>query len=145
VEHGWSIVLEVLDSAQQQRDQGFLRGHIAFRKEEKKWRDNSALESVETAQKALNAKKEGRDVDDVFKEHRKEVEDSLKPREPAMELSKQEMGAVDGAKIGLTPDMRARTDGAHDEGQGIRHEHEREKKTVGVADFGVANGRPTSA
>jgi hypothetical protein len=145
VEHGWCIVLEVLDSAQQQRDQGFLKGHIAFRKEEKKWRDNAALESVETAQKALNAKKEGKDVADVFKEHRKEVEESLKPREPAMEASKQETGAVEGAKVGLTPDMRARTDGTHGEGAGIEHEHEHGKKVVDVTDFGVPNGRPTSA
>jgi UDP:flavonoid glycosyltransferase YjiC (YdhE family) len=134
VEHGWRIVLEVLDRAQQQKGQGVISGHIAFRKESRKWRDNSALESVGTAEMALNAKKEGRDVDEVFKEHREEVERWKKPRAPAMELSKQENGAVDGAKAGLTPDMRARSNGVNDE-------KSQEMETVDVADFAVVNGR----
>jgi UDP:flavonoid glycosyltransferase YjiC (YdhE family) len=140
VEHGWHIVIEVLDLAQK-RDQGFLTGHLAFRKEERKWRDNSALESVDTAEKALKAKKEGKDIDLVFKEHKEEVRKSFQPRVPSMEVSKQKDGAVAGTKVGLTPDGTPRTNVAHDEVK----EGAEEKKAVDVTDFGGTNGRPTSA
>jgi UDP:flavonoid glycosyltransferase YjiC (YdhE family) len=136
VEHGWRIVLEVQDLAQHHKDQGGLREHLAFRKEHKKWRDNSALESIATAEMALNAKKEGRDVDDVFKEHREEVERSQKPKEPTMDSSKQENGAVRRANIALTPDMRARNDGTAERDG----DKDGTKETVNVADFATAHG-----
>jgi UDP:flavonoid glycosyltransferase YjiC (YdhE family) len=140
IEHGWHIVLEVLDRAQQQKDQSGFRGPMASRKENKQWRDNSVLESVGTAEMALNAKKDGRDVDKVFKEHREEVARSKKPKEPVMDLSKQENSEVRRANVGLTPDMRARSDGAS-AGDGVK---EGEKETVEVADFAAAKTRLTT-
>ncbi|KAF2417409.1 UDP-Glycosyltransferase/glycogen phosphorylase [Tothia fuscella] len=151
VEHGWRIVVEVLDDAEKKKNQGLISGRLAFKKERQKWRENSALESVGTAEKALNAKKEGRDVDDVFEEHKKDVAKSKLPRAPAMEKEKLENGAVGGTQKGLKPDGRVREkadsgleDGKSEQGKSNDDvERRKESSTTDVADF--ANTRRTSA
>jgi len=140
VDHGWRIVLEVMDRAQKHKDKGFLQGHFSLKSEEKKWRKNGALESTDTAERALNAKKDGQDIDQVFKEHKKEVEISKRARVPAMQEVNQKDGgaAIEEAKIGLTPDGRARDYDGSDVGadQGKTEEVEEgkaEEENVGMS------------
>jgi hypothetical protein len=125
VEHGWQIVLEVLDVTTKKRSQGFF-SRLALKREKRKWRDAQALESVGTAKKALQAKKEGKDVGKELKKQKEDVEAANAPRLPAMDgTSEVKMnGSVDGRPRGQTEGAVAKV-GRH-------------RGNTEVADFAVA-------
>lgn len=125
VEHGWQIVLEVLDATTKKRSQGFF-SRLALKHEKRKWRDAQVLESIGTAKKAKKAKKEGKDVGKELKKQREDVDAANAPRLPAMEgTSKVEMnGSVDGRPRGQTEGAVAKVG--------------RDRGNTEVADFAVA-------
>ncbi|KAE9962689.1 hypothetical protein BLS_010125, partial [Venturia inaequalis] len=72
VEDGWKVVLEVLETADTMSQEGMLRlkGKMHLHKERSKWREAGALESVDMAERALQAHKDGKDVRHVLKRHK---------------------------------------------------------------------------
>lgn len=132
VEHGWQIVLEVLNQADKRKEQGCL-SRLAVKRETRKWRDAQTLESVGTAKRALQAKKQGKDVGKELKKQKEDVEVANKPRQPAMKAqSKIEMnGSVEPGR------PRGQTEGAAGDSKVGRVRGNTE-----VGDFAVA-GRTT--
>jgi hypothetical protein len=84
VEHGWEIVLTVLDQADNSPNRRFFH-KFALKRETRKWRDAQALESVGTAKRALHAKSQGRDVAEELKRQREDVALANRPRLPAVQ------------------------------------------------------------
>lgn len=129
VEHGWQVVLEVLDTATKQRSQGFF-SRLALKRETRKWRDAQALESVGTVQRALQAKKEGKDVGKELQKQKEDAEAAKGPRLPAM-------GRRSKGNISVPTDGRPR---GQTEGAATRAG--RERGNTELAEFAVA-GRTT--
>jgi len=73
VDHGWQVVKEIWALMDKDKKRGLL-GRVKERKERKHWRENGAFENVKGAEKVLEARRKGEDVEEVFKDQRKEVE-----------------------------------------------------------------------
>ena len=69
-------MLELLTAVDKKRSEGPLKikGRLVFWVNEKKWHDSGAMESVQSAKVALEAKKAGRDVNEALEEWRKTQE-----------------------------------------------------------------------
>lgn len=72
--HGWSVVKDVWEYMDQEREKGGLLGRVKTRKERKLWRENGGFENVEMAEKVLEARSKGEGLDGVFKEKRRQSE-----------------------------------------------------------------------
>ena len=85
VVHAWQVIEEVrhdLQSLQQRK--GFLRGRVALYKERRYWRDHGAFENVTQAERALEAKRQGRSFDEVFATQMEELRKAQGPRKSTM-------------------------------------------------------------
>ncbi|CAD0091054.1 unnamed protein product [Aureobasidium mustum] len=84
---GWKVMKEAWDVKKKHERQngGKLRGRLSVSREEKKWEDNGALENVSATRRALEAKKEGKDIEKVFSQRRKEMRLAEQPRASAMD------------------------------------------------------------
>ena len=80
---GWSVVQE-LHATKNDRKHQSLFGRALVRREEKEWHKHGAFETVEQSKKALDARKEGRDLDAEFEVQMQEREKAKLPRESAM-------------------------------------------------------------
>jgi len=86
VDKGWRIMEETWDAANNhQRSRGPLRGRIGLFREKQKWADAGALENISATERALQAKKEGKNMDRVFSRTRQEMELADQPRASALE------------------------------------------------------------
>ena len=79
VDHGWSVVQQVMAMLQEQRAHG-LKGRIRFMKERKTWRVHGAFENVEMAEKVLEARRRGESLDQVFGVQREELKKVGEPK-----------------------------------------------------------------
>ncbi|KAK6003871.1 hypothetical protein QM012_008721 [Aureobasidium pullulans] len=84
---GWKIMKEAWDVKKKHERQngGRLRGRLSVSREERKWEDNGALENVSATKRAIEAKKEGKDIEKVFSQRRKEMRLAEQPRASAMD------------------------------------------------------------
>ena len=83
--HAWGVIEEVrhdLQSLQQRK--GFLGGRVALYKERRYWREHGAFENVTQAEKALEAKRQGKSFDEVFATQMKELKRAQGPRKSTM-------------------------------------------------------------
>lgn len=87
VDYGWGVYENIWAEAQKQFGPvgGNLIGRHRMRREKKMWDVNGALENVDTASRALRARKEGRDLDRYFGERREEMRRAEEPRVAAMD------------------------------------------------------------
>lgn len=84
----WRIMNEIWAAADAHRTSGRGgMGRLSLHREKKSWVRNGALENVSTAEEALQARKEGKSLDKVFKRRRAEMKKAEQPRAPAMENS----------------------------------------------------------
>lgn len=72
VSHGWSVVQQVWAIVEERKAQG-LGGKLRVMKERKTWRANGVFENVAMAEKALEARRKGESLDNVFAEQRNEL------------------------------------------------------------------------
>lgn len=84
VNEGWKVMKEAWD-VKKKAEGGRLRGRLSISKEEKMWEDNGALENVSATRRAIQAKKEGKDIEKVFSQRRKEMRLAEQPRASAMD------------------------------------------------------------
>ncbi|KAG9657265.1 glycosyltransferase family 1 protein, partial [Aureobasidium melanogenum] len=84
---GWKVMKEAWDVKKKDERQhgGRLRGRLSVSREEKKWEENGALENVSATRRAIEAKKEGKDIEKVFSQRRKEMRLAEQPRASAMD------------------------------------------------------------
>lgn len=99
VDHGWRVMKQVWQEKEDYLMQhgGRIRGRLSIHKEERKWLENGALEDVHAADRALQSKKQGKDLDAIFAQRRKEMKIAEQPRAPVMQ---QPVEYEDGAGVG---------------------------------------------
>lgn len=73
VDHGWSVVQEIWRVLDEKKAHGLL-GRVKERKERRHWRENGAFENVQMAERVLEARKRGENVDDVYKDETSEIQ-----------------------------------------------------------------------
>lgn len=87
----WEIVLELLEDVKEKKNEGPLKitGRLGFFVHEKKWHDSGAMENVHSAKAALDAKREGRDIEEAVEEWRQKqraTRTADHKREPSSDL-----------------------------------------------------------
>ena len=86
VDRGWEIYRKLWEEAR--KEFGPMRSNLVaryrLRKEKKMWDVNGALENVDIAEQALQARKDGHELDDFFKNRKEEMRKAEKPRASAM-------------------------------------------------------------
>jgi hypothetical protein len=84
---GWKVMKEAWDvrKKEERHHGGRIRGRLSVSKQEKVWEDNGALENVNATRRAIEAKKEGKDIEKVFSQRRKEMRLAEQPRASAMD------------------------------------------------------------
>lgn len=85
VDDSWQVMTEVWAMADKQRRTRALMGRLRLRKERKAWEDNGALENIEAAERAVQAKKEGKSLEGVFRHRKREMDHADLPRAGAMQ------------------------------------------------------------
>jgi hypothetical protein len=106
VNEGWKVMKEAWDVKKNHERQhgGRFRGRLSISKEEKMWEDNGALENVTATRRAIQAKKDGKDIEKVFSQRRKEMRLAEQPRASAMdqpeEYEDSDAVAPNGHKMG---------------------------------------------
>ncbi|CAD0112540.1 unnamed protein product [Aureobasidium uvarum] len=87
VSEGWKVMKEAWDvkKKHERHHGGRIRGRLSVSREEKKWEDNGALENVSATRRAIEATKEGKDIEKVFSQRRKEMRLAEQPRASAMD------------------------------------------------------------
>lgn len=83
VAHGWNVVQQVWAIMQETRAQG-LKGRVKVMRETKTWKANGAFETVEMAEKALNAMKTGKSLERAFAQRTEELRLAQRPRKNAV-------------------------------------------------------------
>ena len=83
IDRGWKVFLEWRKFMGKKKEEG-VRGRLEYVREKKKWKDYEAFESIEQAEKVLEARKRGEDVDEVFRKRKEELERSEAPKESTM-------------------------------------------------------------
>ncbi|KAG9243489.1 hypothetical protein BJ878DRAFT_510508 [Calycina marina] len=71
VAHGWDVIQQFWDLMDQTHGQR-LTGKIARRKERDAWKSSGAFENVKAAEKALEIRRKGESLDEVFKQQAKQ-------------------------------------------------------------------------
>ena len=99
VDHGWQTMTTIWKEKEDhlERHGGRIRGRLSLHREERKWAENGALENIAAADRALETKKQGKDLDGVFAQRKKEMKIAEQPRAGAME---QPIEYEEGAGIG---------------------------------------------
>ena len=87
VAHGWAIIADVKAEVEKVKKRG-LMGRWEVRKERKRWKRNGVFENVEQAGRALEARRRGEDLEEVFEVQRVQVEKSRRPRRSGMGWAK---------------------------------------------------------
>jgi len=86
VDDAWRVMNEVWATAEQEKkDRGKLKGSLAVRKEKKKWEENGALENISATHRALETRRKGHNMEDMFKQRRKELAVAEQPRASAID------------------------------------------------------------
>lgn len=80
---GWHIIIDIRTDFEEIKHHG-IQGRIAFHRERRHWRKHGAFENVEQASKALEAKRDGRDFDEVFERQMWELKKAEGPRKSTM-------------------------------------------------------------
>lgn len=80
---GWNTNLELAKLEGRKKSEG-LRGRLEFRRQRKHWHAHGAFEDVGQAQRALEARARGDDVDKVFAKQEQTQKKAEKPRESTM-------------------------------------------------------------
>ena len=84
VDHGWRVVQEMWRVMHEKKPGGVL-GRVKERKERKHWRENGAFESVQMAERVLEARRNGENVDEVFRSQRRELQHAAGPKEDVVD------------------------------------------------------------
>lgn len=87
VDQGWRVYEEIWQEVnvfKQSAGPGPI-GKMKFLREKKRWEQEGALENIHTAEQALRARKEGKDVHGLFERRKREVRLAEAPRAGAME------------------------------------------------------------
>lgn len=88
VDHGWSVIQQIWSLMEERRTRGLI-GRLKVRHERREWRANGAFENVVMAEKALEARKRGEDLDGVFSEQRQELKKAAKPKKDVVDDIRQ--------------------------------------------------------
>ncbi|KAK5164789.1 uncharacterized protein LTR77_009453 [Saxophila tyrrhenica] len=130
VKEGWGVYEEIWAEAQKEFGHlgGNLVGKYRMRREKKEWDVNGALESVDTAGRALRARKDGKDLEKFFERRREEMERAEQPRAPVMEQPK---GVDEGEEV--LPNGRTVED-LERKGERRRDESSREEQDTGLSE-----------
>lgn len=148
--HAWRVIEEVrhdLQSLQQRK--GFLGGRVALYKERRYWREHGAFENVTQAEKALEAKRQGKSFDEVFATQMMELKKAQGPRKSTMtraqrkglagkekaEKEKAKMGDGSGRASGVFANERTGTEVADKAAADLPD------RVNGVPTGGMLNGR----
>ena len=83
VSKGWRIIISVRKDFEEIKSHG-LQGRIAMHQERQQWRKHGAFENVEQASRALEARKQGQNFDDVFQQQMYELKKAQGPRKSTM-------------------------------------------------------------
>jgi hypothetical protein len=94
VNHGWSVVQQIRAITEEKRAQG-LMGRLKVRKERKAWRVNGAFENVEMAERALEARRKGEGLEDMFTQQNKGLKETGWPRKNVVDGMDKENGRND--------------------------------------------------
>lgn len=79
VDHGWDIVSQVLDLERQRLEESIVH-RWGLRKKRREWKETGAIESVATAEKALEAREKGIPIADFLGQQEEEARISSMPR-----------------------------------------------------------------
>ncbi|GAB7343373.1 hypothetical protein MBLNU457_1412t2 [Dothideomycetes sp. NU457] len=86
VDKGWRIMEETWDVAyHHRRTGGPIKGRLGLFREKKKWEEAGALENISATERALKARKEGKDLNRVFRQTQKEMDLADQPRASALQ------------------------------------------------------------
>jgi hypothetical protein len=112
VAEGWDVYDELWKEAHHFRDASGVGpfGRIKLAREKKKWEESGALENVGAAQKALKARQQGDDLEQLFQQRRKEVKQAEQPKKPGIEQDETSL-----------------------EGQGVKVQEQAESSTIAAA------------
>ena len=80
LDRGWKVFQDFRKFVNKKKAQG-VRGRLDYLQEKKKWQDYDAFENVEEAERVLEARKQGKGMDEVFKHRKEELEGTENPRE----------------------------------------------------------------
>jgi len=95
IRHGWSVVQQVWAIMEEKRAQG-LNGRVKALRERRTWRANGAFENVEMAERAIEARRKGGNLEEVFADQKRELEEAKRPRRNVvMDLEKKKNGEGD--------------------------------------------------
>ena len=83
VNDGWKIITEVQRGFDEIKNHG-VQGRIAMYKERRYWRKHGAFENVDQARRALEAKRNGENFDEVFQKQMWELKKAKEPRKSTM-------------------------------------------------------------
>lgn len=99
VNEGWRVMREAWSMKEHHvvTHGGSVRGRISVYREQKKWQKNGALENVDATSRALDARKKGENLDEMFEQRKKEMEVAEQPRAGAME---QPVDYEEGSGVG---------------------------------------------
>ncbi|KAI4727943.1 UDP-Glycosyltransferase/glycogen phosphorylase [Aureobasidium sp. EXF-10728] len=134
VSEGWKVMKEAWDvkKKHERHHGGRIRGRLSVSREEKKWEDNGALENVSATRRAIEATKEGKDIEKVFSQRRKEMRLAEQPRASAMDQPDDYEHSEAVAPNGQT---KGRKEGYHQSVQG--NGHQRGGNEAGPAETGA--------
>ena len=88
VADAWRVIANLKRREEDMRTNG-VRGRIEMIKERRRWQRHGVFDSVEQAARALEAQRQGKDFEEVFRDHRRVVEKNKKPRKSTMHHSKR--------------------------------------------------------
>lgn len=107
---GWDVLVTLLNMrAEMQHSGAFfgLGGRIHYEKKRKEWEDAGALESVATAEEALEALKKGVPVKEAMKAQREQVQKAQQPRAGALERPEEGLnGQVSNGRLLASPEAK---------------------------------------
>ena len=106
VDHGWKVLAELFAMKQEAKERSCLT-QMRFLREKRKWRNLQVLESIETAERALNARKKGIPIEEAMLEQQAEMKRARMPRKPGMEPAEN---------LEKHPDARPRDIGGREDG-----------------------------
>lgn len=98
VDHGWRVMKEVWHEKEDhiRHHGGAIRGRLSLNRQQNKWLQNGALENINAADRALKTKKEGKDLNKMFAQRKKEMQIAEEPRASAMD---QPVGYEEGPDV----------------------------------------------
>lgn len=84
VDHGWKVIQEIWKVMDEKKKHGVF-GRVKERHERKNWRENGVFENVKMAERVLEANRRGENIDEVFAQERKELQNATGPKKDVVD------------------------------------------------------------